>query len=84
MYPAASALEATSNMLAAKAAASNTRMKTRFEASSRERPAAMHVPNTVPMVVNRRDCFKTNPVTVRVVAPKATRIPISFVLCVTK
>jgi hypothetical protein len=45
MYPAASAVEATSNTPAAKAAASNTRMKTSLEASSREMPIAKPVPD---------------------------------------
>ena len=50
----------------------------------RDAPNAPSAPNTVPMAENLNDCFNTSPATLPVPAPNATRIPISFVRCVTR
>jgi hypothetical protein len=61
------------------------RIKTRFEAISRDTPRARPTPKPIPIAVKRSDCVNTRPTTERV-APRATRMPISLliVLCVTK
>ena len=66
------------------AAGSQAWTPNRNPARPRARPSAAHRPRAIPIIANRMPCATTIFSTSPVPAPKATRIPISCVLCCTE